>query len=373
MTAAAVAWQALIVYSYFGGHWSALFVTGERAPQAPAIQAEATYVLPASDGYDGQFYHAMAHDPLDLQGTDRFLDSPTIRYPRILLPALSFALGQFMGIDQAYRTLEIAFLYLGVYCISAWAARRGKVPLWGASFILIPGVFISLERQLADLPLCALLAAALLSREQGRDKLCWLTLAAAGLTREMGLVAIAGFALAPLLVTPRRITQACVWLAAALPGLAWSAYVFLRIPHKPTPLDATLPLLPILTQAIQFRAYPFGSATNFILNALDLVALAGLVWSLILGLLSLKRDAASAVALALAIFGIAASATGMIQYEDSYSFARQASPLLTVQLLQSLSTAGLAGRIRLLPLALMLPRSLVPIASMTFRAVLRLL
>lgn len=369
VTTLALGWQRLIVAGYFEGHWSALFVTGDRAPQAPAVQAEGTYVLKNSDGYDGQFYHAIAHDPLDLHGTEGFLDAPSIRYPRILLPALSFALGPILGIDRAYRLLELAFLYLGVCCTAAWAGTRGQSALWGAAFVLIPGVFISLERELADLPLCALLAAALLLKEQGRDKLCWLALAAAGLTREMGLVAIAGFALLPFLRNPRQLSRPAGWLAAMLPGLLWTAYVLLRIPHKASPLKAAVPLLPILNQVVHFRIYPFGGASNFILNLLDLMALAGLLLSMALGLRNARQDIAASVALALALFGIAMSAAGMIQYEDAYSFARQASPLLTVQLLEALADGG---RIRLLPLCLMLPRSLVPVASMTFRAALQL-
>ncbi len=374
-TALALAWQVLIVYGFFDGHWSALFVTGDRAPQSPAVEAESTYVLRMSDGYDGQFYHAIAHDPLDLDGTDRFLDSPAIRYPRILLPALSFALGQFVGVDRAYHTLELLFLYLGVYCAGVWAAGRGISAYWGAIFVLVPGVFISLERQLVDLALCALLAAALLCHAQGRQKLCWLSLGAAGLTREMGLVAIAGFAFALVIKRPRQFTRAIGWCSAALPGLLWIVYVILWIPHQAAPISVALPLAPILSAAMHFHAYPFGSASNLILNALDLAALAGLLLSLVLGLSALglrgaTRDTPACAGLALAIFGIAVSATGMIQYDDAYSFARQMSPLLTVQLFQAI--AG-SDRIRLLPLAIMLPRCLVPGASMTFRAVLHLL
>ena len=139
VTALTLAWQALVVHGYFHGHWSALFFTGDRFTQSQPVRAESTYVLPRSDGYDGQFYHAIAHDPLDLGGADRFIDAPHIRYSRILLPALSYALGggRLLWIDRVYRGLELMFLFLGVYCASSWAKDRNRSAWWGAAFVLL--------------------------------------------------------------------------------------------------------------------------------------------------------------------------------------------------------------------------------------------
>lgn len=73
---AALAWQALVVHGYFHGHWSALFLASDRFSQSPPVRAEWTYVQPVSGGHGGQFDHAIAQDPLDLHGTDRYLDFP---------------------------------------------------------------------------------------------------------------------------------------------------------------------------------------------------------------------------------------------------------------------------------------------------------
>ncbi len=373
ITALALAWQWLIVRGYFEGHWSALFMAGDEVIQSPAASAESIYLLRHSTGYDGEIYHTMAHDPLDLHGTDRYVGSPHIRYPRILLPALSYALGALLGVDRAYRTLELLFLFLGVLCTGAWGAARGKSAWWGAVFALVPGAFISLERQLVDLPLCGLLAAAFLCLDRGRYKLCWLMLACAGLTREMGLVAIAGFALAALL--EKRIGRAAMWLSSAAPSILWTASVFLRMPPGlPTP-PPTAPILPILKAAVHFRAYPFAPASTLILDAMDVLALAGLCIGIVVGLIvfglrhGIKGELAC-TGLCLALFGIAASGSGIVDYTDAYSFGRQASPLLLVQLFQAID----AGTVTLLlPLAMMLPRCLVPGASMTWRAALNLL
>jgi hypothetical protein len=167
-TLLALGWQALVVYGYFGGHWSALFLRSARLLPSPPVRAESPYTLPNGDGYDGQLYHAIAHDPLDLHRTDSFLDVPRLRYPRILLPALSYALGlgRLFWVDRAYRSLELMFLFLGVFCLSDWAESRSRSALWGALFMCLPATFMCLERQLVDLPLCALLAAAFVSHDR---------------------------------------------------------------------------------------------------------------------------------------------------------------------------------------------------------------
>jgi hypothetical protein len=57
-------WQSLNVRFNYGGEWNALFLSGERFPVPAALAAERIPQLPGSDGYDGQFYHYVAHDPL---------------------------------------------------------------------------------------------------------------------------------------------------------------------------------------------------------------------------------------------------------------------------------------------------------------------
>lgn len=122
-------------HGYFHGRWSALFFTGDRFSRSPPVCAESTYPLPRSAGFDGQFYHAIAHDPLDLRGTDRYIDAPHIRYLRILLPALSYALGGGgpFWVDRAYRALELASLSLGVLCVGACCLDRLCASVYAAT------------------------------------------------------------------------------------------------------------------------------------------------------------------------------------------------------------------------------------------------
>jgi hypothetical protein len=49
---------------YHDGSWSALFCAGALRPQPPSLSGENTYLFQNATGYDGQFYHYMAHDPM---------------------------------------------------------------------------------------------------------------------------------------------------------------------------------------------------------------------------------------------------------------------------------------------------------------------
>jgi len=94
-----------------------------RRPRQPALSLapEHPYEFAGAAGWDGQWYHAIAHDPLLRRGTAPFIDSARLRYRRILVPALAFLLaaGNDAFIDPAYRLTLLLFLALG----AAWLAR----------------------------------------------------------------------------------------------------------------------------------------------------------------------------------------------------------------------------------------------------------
>src|SRR6266545_2530619 len=63
--ALALAWLWATVELNYGGDWTALYYTGDRIVLPPALAAEENvYRFAGSAGYDGQFYHLIAHDPL---------------------------------------------------------------------------------------------------------------------------------------------------------------------------------------------------------------------------------------------------------------------------------------------------------------------
>jgi hypothetical protein len=62
-----VAWQVFVVHRS-GCNWTALFCAGDKHPVPPALGFAHVAQLRHSPGYDGQFYHYLAHDPFLTRG-----------------------------------------------------------------------------------------------------------------------------------------------------------------------------------------------------------------------------------------------------------------------------------------------------------------
>src|SRR5580658_7483876 len=132
-------WQLLTVHFNYGGNFTALFCTGAGLPIPPQLASEHIYVFPRSGGYDGQYYHYVAHDPLYRTEIGRALPGPVIRYPRILLPGLAYllALGQQHWIDASYIACNLTFLFLGAWWLAQLLMRMGLNPWFAVLYLLV--------------------------------------------------------------------------------------------------------------------------------------------------------------------------------------------------------------------------------------------
>ena len=100
----ALAWQAFAVNANYKGNWTALLCSGDRFPTPPALAFEHVYHFANSSGYDGQFYHFVAHDTLIERGMSAYIDAPSLHYGRILVPAMAslVAFGLDRRVDVSY-------------------------------------------------------------------------------------------------------------------------------------------------------------------------------------------------------------------------------------------------------------------------------
>lgn len=231
--------QSAMIYGNFGGNWSALYLTGAQR-QPPPVQGENLYVFAGSKGYDGQFYHYIAHDPLMRRGTVDFIDAPRLRYVRILMPGLAFLLGwgRDAWIDAAFFTVNLLALALTGWFLARIAVLGGLNRWWGLAIFAVPGVWISLDRIIVDVLLAPLTAAFVLA------VLCrpmWGTitvLALAGLARETGLALWGAYGLYLLLT--RQIRKALLVAGAVAPLAAWWVFVVAGTPPYQTEIVQNL-------------------------------------------------------------------------------------------------------------------------------------
>jgi hypothetical protein len=283
-----LAYQTLLVRR-LDANWTALFCAGANIQVPPTLAFEHIHQIPNSDGYDGEFYHYIAHDPFLTRGYASCIDAPRVRYQRILLPLLAYALalGRDDFIDRAYFAVNLAFVFLGTYWLSRYCSNQARSPAWGLAFIVIPAVLVSNDRMTVDGVLTALGVAFLLYSREGSNRRLYLCLALAALTRETGFLLIVAYCW--WLISKRRFKAAMVFGTAAVPALAWYVFVFAhtRADHAKF---ISFPFLGLLTRLMHPTHYHLSPALSALAIAADYTALSAIVLALLLALrLALER------------------------------------------------------------------------------------
>lgn len=365
----ALAWHSFVVRYNYGGNWTAWFCTGGNQTVPPALAAEHIYRI-AGSGYDSQFYHYVAHDPLFRQDFASYMDAPRLRYRRILVPGLAYlaAGGQAGAIDAALVAVNLLFLFAGVDWSCRYAIESQHHPAWGLLFLLAPAALISLDRLTVDLALTALAVAFALYVKKGRPGAIYVVLALAALTRETGLLLTAAYCTS--LLIERRFSRSLLFATSAAPALAWYAFVYSHTTayiakdwFTPVPLGA------IFDRMIHPVTYPFIPAIAWAASVFDECALAGMLLAFVLAFWRpwspSPAPAPMAVWLATIFITLSGLNLGPPFWQDVFSFGRVFSPLVVLLALQTFSTRSW---IRALPAALVIPRICLPLAYQFVKA-----
>jgi hypothetical protein len=349
-------WQLLTVHFNYVGNFTALFCTASTLPIPPQLAAEHIYVFPQGGGYDGQYYHYVAHDPLFQTAIGHSIPSPALRYPRILLPGLAYllALGHQPWIDASYIACNLAFLVLGAWWLAQLLARIGSNPWFAVLYLLVPATLISLDRMVTDLALTSLcLGFAVYLKSATRWKLL-IVVSLAALCRDTGFfLAIACCIQACRMqnTMPRRFRACLPFLAALIPAVLWYIYVGAHVPLEPMQLP--IPFRGLLGIAFRATPYPFPAPLPAAIASLDWLELAGLFLAIGIGIGGWRKAASDPLAAACVLWSI----TGlMLPPQEVYSAARILSPLMLYQFLESYRSGRLLGRI---PMAMVTPRILL--------------
>lgn len=213
----------------FSGSWSGLLAVGAESPLRPLIEQElGPIALTEGRGHDGHAYYAVALDPF-------LLDPPgevdaAYRYRRILLPILGSGLGT-LGGWPLLRGLTFVNLGGFVLCVAGLSliVHQSALPWWlplGA--LANVGLYLALQSTTPDALALGLGLLAVAFSIRGQHLGSAILIAAAVLAKEtfavmsLSLGAWAWFEL-------RRMRLATLYLASALPAIAWTIYLGTRL------------------------------------------------------------------------------------------------------------------------------------------------
>ena len=356
-TQCALAWLSINVVFNYGGNISGLFWTGAQVPVPDSLVGHTRRVADPV-GFDGEYYHLVAHDPLMRRGFLPYLDNPSLRWRRIGLPGLAvlLAAGSDRYVDFVYVGIQVVFVFLGAFWLCRYAETHGASGLWGLAFLVVPAVAVSLDRMTVDLPLAALTIGLILYGEGGvrPRKVFYVLLCAAPLVRETGMVLLLAWCLYCAL---RRDWRAMgLGAACAIPALGWFTFVRFETPADHLPWLAAIPFGGIARQTFEtLRTARAPAATMWLRSAavLEVLALAGIWLALLFLFFMLWRRRWGFIEVSVIVFAAFACMLGLDVWNSAYGTGRTMSPLLV---LLGLFAIRERRAVFAVPLLLVLPR-----------------
>jgi len=148
---------------------------------------------PSRYGYDGQFYYALARDPLLLHdSTLNSFGGEAFRTWRVAYPAVAFVLagGQPQALPATLLAVNVAVVLALTAAFAVYARSRGWSPLWALAVGLLPGFLLATLRDLTDPLATASVIGGLLAWNSRRRALAASLLTVAVLGREVMILAV---------------------------------------------------------------------------------------------------------------------------------------------------------------------------------------
>lgn len=368
-TVVAIGWMTLNVVGNYNGDWTALFYTGTDVAIPEVVDDGHTRHVDDSIGYDAQYYHLVAHDPLIRRGFEQFVDNPRVRWRRIGVPGLAavLALGSDRYVDYFYFAIQLAFVFLGSWWLARFADASSRDVTWGLAFLLVPAVMVSLERMTVDLALAALCIGFALYGVALRktDGAFYAILIAAPLVRETGGLLIGGWCVYSLL---RRDWRSVVLgVICAIPTLAWWLYVHSRLAVDGTGWFARYPFSGLVDRFV--LGIDVATSSDWLRSAvlLEHLAIAGIFLGIALACYLAWSRSTGLIELTILLFVVFSSGLGKLDiWTSAYATGRTMTPWLL--LLALLFLRG-RGWVYVVPLAMVLPRIAMQYEALIKRAI----
>jgi hypothetical protein len=301
----------------YGGDLSALVCASRPAAGQPPYEAVRVGFGP--DGYDGQFYYALARAPWRTHHSG--IDLPAFRHLRLLYPALSWLLSGgdkyvLLGIMPLVNLAAVA----GLTVLGArLALRQGLSPWWGFWLPLAANAGMPALRNLSD-PLATLAAfgllAAWLQGSRGGVVLLWALAAVFAREQNVALVGLLVLAAA----WQRRLAVAAGLGAVLLLWITWVGVLRVVYGAWPFPVGAgafDLPLVGFLTRC---RASFFGGTEGS--RVIHALGLGFVTLEVVLALYVASRPINRLVSAVLLVSVLFALLGGPAIYSGTWSYAR---------------------------------------------------
>ena len=327
---AAVCWVISNIAFQYAGNPTGLFYTGDKTPLPPALAAGHTYRVNDDVGYDAQFYHLIAHDPLNRRGFLSYVDNSRLRWRRIGVPGLAalLAAGSDRGVDYIYIAIELVFVYLGTLWLSWYVQSQSRHPAWGLTFLLIPAVAVSIDRLTIDLPLAAICIGLALYADAAKPGWqVYAMLCAAPLIRETGMIVVLGWCI--YRIVQRDARGAVLGIVSATPALAWWGYVQMHTPPDGTDWLSSYPFSGIINRTLEGTGDPTSTPWLRAANIFEDVALAGMWLGLVLTFYLVWKRRWTFIEITVILFAAFEAALGRFDlWSSAYATGRTTSPLL---------------------------------------------
>lgn len=178
----------------------------------------------AAGGYDGQFYWAIALDPLPTGRLASAIDKPSYRYghPLYAWAARLVALARPRWVAAALAVVGLASLAAGAAIAAAVGGRRAHGWRDGLFVAVNPGLVVAAAHDLAE-PLAAALLLGVVATYTSRRRRALVLCALLPLAKEPLLLVPAGIAARELVRGDRK--AAAAFGASLLPALLWWTYL----------------------------------------------------------------------------------------------------------------------------------------------------
>jgi hypothetical protein len=351
----AACWLVLNIAMQYSGNPTGPFYTGAKTSLPPALAAGHTYRVNDDVGYDAQFYHLIAHDPLNRRGFLSYVDNPRLRWRRIGVPALAALLapGSDRGVDYVYIGIELGFVFLGTLWLSWYVQDQSLHAAWGLTFLLIPAVAVSLDRLTIDLALAAIcIGLALYADTPQPNWQVYAMLCAAPLIRETGMMVVLGWCV--YRVAQRDARGAVLGAFSAAPAIAWWLYVQTNTPPDGTDWLSSYPFSGIVNRTLQGTGDPTSTLWLRTANVFEDVALAGMWLALVLAFYAAWKRRGKFIEITAILFAAFTATLGRFDlWSSAYATGRTMSPLLILLALLAFQNRRVQYA---LPLLLFVPR-----------------